>query len=114
MSATTRKHIAELAAAIKQRMALRPFGTAFPTRKLLQDIRATSDRVCCTKIIATSMRCFVQAVTREIYDDALNELCKNEVIARTGGDKVRLLKPLAAAPTTGDNDENRAPPVDAF
>lgn len=45
MSATARKHVLELAATISQKMAQKPFGSAFPVRRLLQDIRASSDRV---------------------------------------------------------------------
>lgn len=51
--------------------------------------------------------CIAQAITREIYDDAIDELCKEEVITRIG-DKVRLLKPIQATPHHADK-ENAAP-----
>ena len=46
MSSTTRKHITELSAVLRRRFAEYPFGTSLYFRKLLQDVRANSDRVC--------------------------------------------------------------------
>jgi hypothetical protein len=50
----------------------------------------------------------VQSVTREIFDDAIGELLKNEVIVRTG-DKIRLLKPLPTQQQKAGNEENVPP-----
>uniref|UniRef100_A0A915IQT9 MCM domain-containing protein n=1 Tax=Romanomermis culicivorax TaxID=13658 RepID=A0A915IQT9_ROMCU len=78
MSTTTRKHVAELADAIKRLLASKPFGAWHGVKKLLSDVRENSDKM----------------ITRELYEEALNELCKNDILARGREGQVRLVKPV--------------------
>jgi len=90
MSSTTRKHMLELSEVIKHTMAAKPFGNWFGLKKLLMDIRDNSDRL----------------VTRELFDEAINELAKNDVIMRGRDGQVRLQRQVASTETNGDGNMN--------
>jgi len=83
MSMTTRKYVAELSEVVTRRMSERPFGTWFSVKKLLNDIREGSDRM----------------ITREMYDESVNELCKNDILARGRDGQIRLMKQAANVET---------------
>lgn len=87
-----RKHVNELAGAIKAHMAQRNLGTHFPTKKLLQDLQEQSDRVWINIWIELCMKVgWVQMITRDLFNEALAEMLKNDTIYRSG-DRVRLVR----------------------
>ncbi|VDP36037.1 unnamed protein product [Soboliphyme baturini] len=82
MSSSARKHVSELCEALKKYFASKQqFGAWVSTKKLLMEIRENSDRM----------------VSREIFEEAVNELCKNDVLVRGRESRLRLSKPIILA-----------------
>ncbi|KRZ34120.1 DNA replication licensing factor MCM4, partial [Trichinella pseudospiralis] len=87
-SAGARKQMDQLRIIVKAKLTSKPFGTWMCPRTMLADIRESTE----------------MTIRRELFEEVINELCKDDTIVRGRQNKIRLNKPIDSIATRTDVD----------
>ncbi|KRZ44875.1 DNA replication licensing factor MCM4 [Trichinella pseudospiralis] len=90
-SAGARKQMDQLRIIVKAKLTSKPFGTWMCPRTMLADIRESTE----------------MTIRRELFEEVINELCKDDTIVRGRQNKIRLNKPIDSIATRTDVDHHR-------
>ncbi|KRZ73115.1 DNA replication licensing factor MCM4 [Trichinella papuae] len=87
-SAGARKQMDQLRIIVKAKLTSKPFGTWMCPRTMLADIRESTE----------------MTIRRELFEEVINELCKDDTIVRGRQNKIRLNKPIDSIARSMDVD----------
>ncbi|OUC50037.1 MCM2/3/5 family protein [Trichinella nativa] len=87
-SAGARKQMDQLRIVVKAKLISKPFGTWMCPRTMLAEIRESTD----------------MTIRRELFEEVINELCKDDTIVRGRQNKIRLNKPIDSIARSMDVD----------
>ncbi|KRZ18433.1 DNA replication licensing factor MCM4 [Trichinella zimbabwensis] len=90
-SAGARKQMDQLRIIVKAKLTSKPFGTWMCPRTMLADIRESTE----------------MTIRRELFEEVINELCKDDTIVRGRQNKIRLNKPIDSIARSTDVDHHR-------
>ncbi|KRZ63010.1 DNA replication licensing factor MCM4 [Trichinella nativa] len=90
-SAGARKQMDQLRIVVKAKLISKPFGTWMCPRTMLAEIRESTD----------------MTIRRELFEEVINELCKDDTIVRGRQNKIRLNKPIDSIARSMDVDHHR-------
>ncbi|KRY60508.1 DNA replication licensing factor MCM4 [Trichinella britovi] len=90
-SAGARKQMDQLRIVVKAKLTSKPFGTWMCPRTMLAEIRESTD----------------MTIRRELFEEVINELCKDDTIVRGRQNKIRLNKPIDSIARSMDVDHHR-------